>query len=154
MKIIMRHGEYLPRTVLVNNNVGGFVSLSVFPSLAEKGREIRSRLKTVPRIYTSSADRAIETALLISPDGEEKLLAARKQISEMILKMDFRNRGGQWYQLFRIPLPEHIQIEKNLLNNGIHENIIGEDNIVIITHEDVLRGLNLTLQPGEFVEIP
>lgn len=154
MKIIMRHGKCTPCTILANGNVSHLILPKEFKDLVEKGKIIRSRFSTLPTIYTSHTDRAIETALLISsPDGEEVVRLARKKIDDELVKLEILNKSGNWYERFDIMIPPHISTDKCLYDE-VPANIMAEDNIVVITHSDAIEQLHLKLSPGEYAELP
>ena len=153
MKIIIRHGECTPWTHLINENVSHLILPKVFKDLAQKGEEIRAKFSTLPHIYSSHADRAIETALLISPNGEELIQTARKEMEEKILSRNLSKSGGNLYGLLSITLPPHIIVDK-LLYHEVSSNIMAEDNFVAVIHSDAMERLGLKLWPGNYAEIP
>jgi hypothetical protein len=152
MKIIMRHGEATPCTRLTNGNVAHLIQPSAFEDLIQKGCLIREKFNTQPDIFTSSADRSIETALLITPQGKERVLTARTKIEEMMRRLNINNRGGQWYDLLKIPLPDYIKVEKDLLK-VIPSSVKEKSDVIIVTHSNVIETIGLKLNPGEFLEI-
>ena len=153
MNIIMRHGHAEPSTHLVNDNGAFFLKEPSIISILEKKSEILSFFGTPPTIYTSTQDRAIETALLLSPNGEELLRKGRIQIEERIQEKGLIGIGGNWYLRLGIELPSEIKIEESLYQT-VSEEILNQDGLIIIAHSDAIQGLALQLHTGEYTVLP
>ncbi len=140
MKILIRHAKPVSFSY-PSKNCSQRIPDSAFPALQSLRDLILMDFTDPLPIFTSRTDRAIETAIMLCPDGLEILQECRRMIEEAVAMSGKSAVSFNAYCDFQIPLPPNITVNLDLYN-CLPESIQLLDRFIAVTHHDVIEGVN------------